>query len=65
MCTVITGAGPAAPVPSVLAAVRHEPLQRPWEPLTRHGPDRPGVAGGRETEAGGTWTAARTGGPHP
>ncbi|MDA2804881.1 NRDE family protein [Nocardiopsis suaedae] len=61
MCTVITGFDPSAPVPLVLAAVRDELLLRPWEPPARHWPDRPGLVGGRDTEAGGTWLAVRTG----
>jgi hypothetical protein len=32
-------------------------LARPWEPPAAHWPDLPGVVGGRDTLAGGTWLA--------
>lgn len=43
--------------PLVVAANRDEFHRRPAEPL-HWWPDRPGIAGGRDLEAGGTWLAA-------
>ncbi|GLW08260.1 hypothetical protein Misp01_33900 [Microtetraspora sp. NBRC 13810] len=57
MCTVIVSFDPEAAVPVVLAGVRDEFAQRPWEPPAHHWPGRPGVLGGRDLQAGGTWLA--------
>src|SRR4051812_7426936 len=57
MCTAIVGYDPAAPVPVFLAGVRDELVARPWVPPARHWPDRPGLIGGRDEQAGGTWLA--------
>jgi uncharacterized protein with NRDE domain len=43
--------------PLLLAANRDEMLDRPWQPPARHWPDLPGVTGGLDTLAGGTWLA--------
>ncbi|MDL4777047.1 NRDE family protein [Actinomadura xylanilytica] len=57
MCTAIVSVDPSAPVPVLLAGVRDEFIARPWEPPGRHWPDRPGLVGGRDLRAGGTWLA--------
>lgn len=57
MCTVIVGFAPDADVPVMLAGVRDEFLARPWLPPGRHWPDRPGLIGGLDRQAGGTWLA--------
>jgi transport and Golgi organization protein 2 len=56
MCTVILSIEPGAPV--LLAGVRDELVDRAWEPPGRHWPDHPGLIGGRDLLAGGTWLAA-------
>jgi hypothetical protein len=61
MCTVIVGFDPRAETPVVLAGVRDEFLSRPWEPPAAHWPDFPGLVGGRDLSAGGTWLALDTG----
>jgi uncharacterized protein with NRDE domain len=51
---------PGAAVPLILAAVRDEFADRPWDPPGPHWPDQaPGVIGGRDRLAGGTWLAVR------
>src|SRR5690606_21438838 len=57
VCTVIVGFAPDADVPVMLAGVRDEFLARPWLPPGRHWPDRPGLIGGLDRQAGGTWLA--------
>ncbi|SDR25423.1 NRDE family protein [Thermostaphylospora chromogena] len=57
MCTVVVSVVPDAKVPVLLVGVRDEFAQRPWEPPGRHWPDRPGLIGGRDLRAGGTWLA--------
>jgi hypothetical protein len=54
MCTVILLRRPGADWPLLLAANRDERLDRAWEPPAAHWP---GVIGGRDTLAGGTWMA--------
>jgi hypothetical protein len=49
---------PHAAVPVVLAGVRDEFLGRPWAPPARHWPEHPGLVGGIDLQAGGTWLAA-------
>jgi uncharacterized protein with NRDE domain len=58
MCTAIVGYDPRARVPVFLAGVRDEMLDRAWTPPARHWPGRPGLVGGRDELAGGTWLAA-------
>ena len=58
MCTVIIGFSPDADIPLMLAGVRDEFLGRDWLPPARHWPDRPGLIGGVDLVAGGTWLAA-------
>jgi hypothetical protein len=55
MCTAILSIEPGAPV--LLAGVRDEFVGRRWEPPGRHWPDHPGLVGGRDLLAGGTWLA--------
>src|SRR5258706_825900 len=55
MCTAILSIQPGAPV--LLAGVRDELADRAWQPPGRHWPDYPGLVGGRDLEAGGTWLA--------
>ncbi|TDD80907.1 NRDE family protein, partial [Actinomadura rubrisoli] len=57
MCTAIISFDPSSPVPVLLAGVRDEFVKRAWEPPGRHWPDRPGLVGGRDLRAGGTWLA--------
>lgn len=53
MCTVIVRTGR----PLTLMGVRDEFVDRPWEGPGEHWPDYPGVIGGRDLKAGGTWLA--------
>jgi Transport and Golgi organisation 2 len=57
MCTAIVGFDPAARVPLFLAGVRDELADRAWHPPARHWPGHPGLVGGRDDLAGGTWLA--------
>jgi len=57
MCTAIVGYDPAARVPLFVAGVRDEMAGRAWQPPARHWPARPGLIGGRDELAGGTWMA--------
>ncbi len=60
MCTVLLRFSPDAPWPLVLAAVRDEFVDRAWDPPAAHWPAvAPGVIGGRDRTAGGTWLAVR------
>ncbi|WP_028647048.1 NRDE family protein [Nocardiopsis sp. CNT312] len=60
MCTVIVGFDPGADTPLVIAAVRDEMRDRPWDGPGRHWPDHPDAVGGRDRSAGGTWLAVDT-----
>jgi hypothetical protein len=53
MCTAIVSIGPVV----LLAGVRDEFTGRAWEPPARHWPQYPGVTGGLDLVAGGTWLA--------
>jgi transport and Golgi organization protein 2 len=55
MCTAILSIEPGAP--PLLAGVRDEFVDRPWRPPGRHWPDDPGLLGGVDLLAGGTWLA--------
>lgn len=57
MCTAVISFAPSAPVPVLLAGIRDELVDRLWEPPGPHWPDRPGLIGGRDLLAGGTWLA--------
>lgn len=55
MCTAVLSIQAGRPV--LLAGVRDELTSRAWEPPGRHWPCRPGLVGGRDLQAGGTWLA--------
>lgn len=57
MCTVVVLIRPGHAWPLILAANRDEMLDRAWDPPAAHWPERPGVVGGRDRTAGGTWMA--------
>lgn len=57
MCTVVVGFDPQAHTPLVVAALRDEIRSRPWDRPAHHWPDRPGLVGGRDRLADGTWLA--------
>ncbi|PRX98560.1 NRDE family protein [Allonocardiopsis opalescens] len=59
VCTVVVDFRPGDEVPVLLAGVRDEFTGRPWSGPGRHWPDRPGLVGGRDDLAGGTWLAVR------
>ncbi len=61
MCTVLLRFQPDRPWPLLVAAVRDEFLERPWDPPAAHWPDAPAIVGGRDRAAGGTWLAVRLG----
>ncbi|WP_372618995.1 NRDE family protein [Falsiroseomonas sp.] len=61
MCTVVILRRPGHSWPLLLAANRDERLDRAWDAPAAHWPDRPGVVGGRDGTAGGTWMAMRGG----
>ncbi|WP_433461460.1 NRDE family protein [Spirillospora sp. CA-128828] len=63
MCTAIISVDPSSPVPVLLVGVRDEFVARDWEPPGRHWPDRPGLVGGRDLRAGGTWLAVEPDAP--
>jgi Transport and Golgi organisation 2 len=58
VCTVLLRFAPGARWPVLLAAVRDEFAERPWDPPGRHwtGPAAD-LIGGRDRVAGGTWLA--------
>ncbi|GAA1871615.1 NRDE family protein [Myceligenerans crystallogenes] len=63
MCTVMLRREPGGRWPLLLAAVRDEFADRAWDPPAPHWPDdAPGLVGGRDRLAGGTWLAVRGGG---
>ncbi|MBR0678152.1 NRDE family protein, partial [Roseomonas alkaliterrae] len=62
MCTVIVLRRPHHPWPLLLAANRDERLDRPWDPPAAWWPESPGLIGGRDRSAGGTWMALGPGG---
>src|SRR5258707_11085443 len=55
MCTAVLSIKPGLPV--LLAGVRDELTDRPWEPPGPHWPSYPGLLGGKDLQAGGTWLA--------
>ncbi|MBX6723024.1 MAG: NRDE family protein, partial [Dactylosporangium sp.] len=57
MCTVLLRWRPDVPWPLLMAAVRDEFLDRPWDPPAPHWPAYPSLVGGRDGLAGGTWLA--------
>jgi hypothetical protein len=60
VCTVLLRLEPGGPWPLLLAAVRDEFVDRDWDPPARHWPaSAPGLVGGRDRTAHGTWLAVR------
>jgi len=60
MCTVLLRFQPGAAWPLLLAAVRDEFVDRAWDPPGEHWEaTAPGLVGGRDRTAGGTWLAVR------
>jgi len=57
VCTVIVLIRPGHPWPVSLAANRDERIDRTWDPPAAWWPAHPGVIGGRDRSAGGTWMA--------
>jgi len=53
MCTAIVDVGPVL----LLAGIRDEFTGRAWQPPARHWPQYPGLTGGLDLVAGGTWLA--------
>ena len=62
VCTLIQLTRPGHEWPLLIAANRDEMLDRPWQPPGPHWPDQPGVIGGLDTLAGGTWLAVNQAG---
>jgi hypothetical protein len=52
MCSIILRITESA---IFIAANRDEVLRRPWDPPAAHWPEHPGIIGGRDKTAGGTW----------
>ncbi|NEA27475.1 NRDE family protein, partial [Actinomadura bangladeshensis] len=63
MCTAIISVDPSSPVPVLVVGVRDEFVAREWAGPARHWPDRPGLVGGRDLRAGGTWLAVEPDAP--
>jgi uncharacterized protein with NRDE domain len=61
VCTAILDLAPGGPL--LLAGIRDELVDRAWQPPARHWPDHPGLYGGRDLLAGGTWLAVQPGKP--
>lgn len=57
MCTFLCLWRPGHAWPLLVAANRDEKLDRPWAPPGAHWPDHPGIVGGLDLTAGGTWMA--------
>jgi hypothetical protein len=57
VCTVVVLIRPGHAWPVTIAANRDERLDRAWDPPAAYWPDYPGVVGGRDRTAGGTWMA--------
>jgi hypothetical protein len=55
MCTAVLSIEAGRPV--LLAGVRDELTDRPWQPPAAHWPRDPDLIGGRDLQAGGTWLA--------
>lgn len=61
MCTLVVDYRPGARVPVLLAAVRDEFVNREWVAPGAYWPAYPGLIGGRDLLAGGTWLAVDPG----
>lgn len=59
MCTAIVSVGPGRSL--LLAGVRDELTGRAWRSPARHWPEYPGLTGGLDLVAGGTWLAVAPG----
>ena len=59
MCTAVLSI--QAGLPLLIAGVRDELTDRPWAPPGAHWADDPGLVGGRDLQAGGTWLAVAPG----
>lgn len=57
MCTAVLSFDPGSPIPVLLAGIRDEFADRPWQPPGAYWPRWPGLIGGRDLQAGGTWLA--------
>ena len=55
MCTAVLSIEAGRPV--LLAGIRDELTDRPWQPPASHWPRDPDLVGGRDLQAGGTWLA--------
>lgn len=55
MCTAVLSIEPGLPV--LLVGVRDELTDRAWDPPGPHWPQYPGLLGGKDHQAGGTWLA--------
>jgi hypothetical protein len=55
VCTVVVLRRPGADWPLLLAANRDEMVGRTWDPPAPWWPELPGVVGGRDRSAGGSW----------
>ncbi len=55
MCTFVLLHRPGHRWPIIIGANRDEILTRPWRAPGRHWPEHPGVIGGLDAEAGGSW----------
>lgn len=58
MCTAIVSVSPGQ---ILLAGIRDELTGRAWQPPARHWPEYPGLTGGLDLLAGGTWLAVAPG----
>ncbi|HUC60283.1 MAG TPA: NRDE family protein [Streptosporangiaceae bacterium] len=59
MCTALLSVEPGRPV--LLVGVRDEIIDRAWRPPGQHWPQYPGLTGGLDLQAGGTWLAVAPG----
>jgi Transport and Golgi organisation 2 len=55
MCTLVCHWQPDASTPAPFLALRDEFVDRAFDPPGRWWPDHPGVVGGRDRQAGGSW----------
>lgn len=61
MCTIIAAVGLSPQWPVLLATVRDESVERPWQAPAAHWPEHyPQVIGGLDLLSGGTWLALDT-----
>ena len=57
MCTIVLDVAPDAEVPVVVLHVRDEFVDRAFRAPGKHWPQHPGLVGGQDLQAGGTWAA--------